>query len=117
MIFSDETLMAYVDGELDAEARAAVDAAIATDPVVAQRVARQRALRTALRSAFDGVLAEPVPQSLVDAARSAPTSVRAPNVADLPSARAARTKSYPSTSPSRVSWSQWGTIAASLSSG
>jgi len=44
MTFSDETIMAYVDGELDAPARAAVDASLATDPELARRIARHRAL-------------------------------------------------------------------------
>ncbi|WP_375568993.1 anti-sigma factor [Ahrensia marina] len=37
--FSDETLMAYADDELDAETMAAVEAAIQSDPVIADRVA------------------------------------------------------------------------------
>ncbi len=37
--FSDETLMAYADGELDAETMAAVEAAMQSDPVIADRVA------------------------------------------------------------------------------
>jgi hypothetical protein len=117
MIFSDETLMAYVDGELDAEARTAVDAAVATNREVAQRVARQQALRLSLQRTFDAVLTEPVPQHLLNAARSAPAGVSEANVSDLASARAARARSHRSASPSRVSWSQWGTIAASLLAG
>ena len=114
MILSDETLMAYVDGELDAEARTAVDAAVATDPEVAQRVAQHKALRLSLQRTYDEVLTEPVPQRLVNAARSAPAGAHEARVADLASARAARAKSHRRALPSRVSWSQWGTIAASL---
>jgi hypothetical protein len=114
MILSDETLMAYVDGELDAEARTAVDAAVAADPEVAQRLAQHKALRLSLQRTYDEVLSEPVPQRLVNAARSAPAGAHEAEVADLASARAARAKSHRRTLPSRVSWSQWGTIAASL---
>lgn len=45
MSFSDETLMAYADGELDAATRAAVEAAMRADPSIARRVARLRARR------------------------------------------------------------------------
>ena len=45
MTFSDQTLSAYVDGELDAATRAALEAAMAGDPTLAGRIARQRALR------------------------------------------------------------------------
>jgi hypothetical protein len=69
MTISDETLMAYADGELDAATRASIEAAIQEDPEIARRVARHRALREALQGAFSGVLAEPVPERLIAAAR------------------------------------------------
>jgi len=39
MTFSDEVLMAYADGELDATTRAQVQQAIGADPELARRVA------------------------------------------------------------------------------
>jgi hypothetical protein len=69
MRIAEETLMAYVDGELDAAAAARVEAALADDPELAAAVARERALRRRLRSAFDSVLQEPVPERLIAAAR------------------------------------------------
>jgi len=60
----DDTLQAYVDGELDADAAARVDAALAHDAVLARRVQQARALRTQLHAAFDPVLDEPVPARL-----------------------------------------------------
>lgn len=60
----DDTLQAYVDGQLDAEAAARIDAALATDPVLAARVQCERALRAALHGAFDPVLDEPIPARL-----------------------------------------------------
>jgi hypothetical protein len=101
---SDETLMAYVDGELEEEKRAAVAQAVATDPEVARRVAEQRLLRASLQAAFSAVLEEPVPEHLVRAARSAPAGTP---VADLASKRAARARL-------RRVLPQWGAIAASL---
>ncbi|HEY7377455.1 MAG TPA: hypothetical protein VH542_02105 [Steroidobacteraceae bacterium] len=117
MTISDEILMAYVDEELDAPARAAVEQAIAADPELARRVARQRALRETLRAAFDGVLREPVPERLVDAARNSPapsSATRQPGVSDLAQARAAQTARR--VRP-RWSWSQWSAIAASVAIG
>lgn len=60
----EDTLQAYVDGELDADAAARVDAALAHDAVLARRVQQARALRTQLHAAFDPVLDEPVPARL-----------------------------------------------------
>src|SRR5512135_2932910 len=88
MQISEETLMAYADGELDAAAAAQVEAAIRGDPELAARLARQRTLRARLRDAFDAELAEPVPQRLVDAAmRPAPAASK---VVPLDAARQGR---------------------------
>lgn len=70
MTLSDDELLAYVDGEIAEDRRATVEREIAADPVVARRVAAQRALRAKLHQAFDGVLDEPVPPRLLAAARS-----------------------------------------------
>lgn len=64
MKFSDETLMAYADGELQPAERAEVEAAMAQDPAVARAVERHRALAARVRGAYDDVLAEPVPARL-----------------------------------------------------
>ncbi|RCS30169.1 hypothetical protein DEO45_08910 [Rhodanobacter denitrificans] len=60
----DDTLQAYVDGELDAPATARVDAALAHDDVLARRVRQLQALNAQLRAAFDPVLDEPAPERL-----------------------------------------------------
>jgi hypothetical protein len=116
MTFSEETLMAYVDGELDAKARADVEAAMAADPEVAERVARHEALRLRVQAAFGAVLDEPVPEHLMSAARTAPTRGRE-NVTDLARERAARSQSQRPASRLQGSWTQWGAIAASLIAG
>ncbi|HYL00907.1 MAG TPA: hypothetical protein VEU78_06910 [Steroidobacteraceae bacterium] len=103
MTFSDETLGAYVDGELDAATRAALEAAMATDPQLAVRIARQRALRMQVREAFAPVLSEPVPERLLAAARGLPAAARPGNVL-----------AFPARPRPRWSWPQWGAIAASL---
>ncbi|HET7204903.1 MAG TPA: hypothetical protein VFI92_16200 [Steroidobacteraceae bacterium] len=65
----DETLLAYVDDELDADARAEFESAMASDAALAVRVAEQKKLRATLRAAFDPVLREPVPERLEAVAR------------------------------------------------
>ncbi|MCW5723977.1 MAG: zf-HC2 domain-containing protein [Maricaulaceae bacterium] len=61
MTVTKEMIMSYVDGELSAEERVRVEAAIAADPALAAQVARQKALRGRLSETYDGALAEPVP--------------------------------------------------------
>jgi hypothetical protein len=106
MTFSEETLMAYADNELDSQTRSAVEAAMATDPEVARRVAQHKALRGQLRLAYDKALDEPPPQRLVDAARGVPAVRREGNVIPL------RRKP-----PPRRTWPQWASVAASLVAG
>lgn len=109
MNIPDETLMAYVDDELDAVARAKVDAALAADPQLADRLARQRTLTGQLRAAFDGVLEEPLPPRLLAAARATGDIGNADRqgVAD----RWLRSGAMPTR---HGSWPQWGALAASL---
>jgi hypothetical protein len=112
MQFSDEILMAYADGEVDADTRRQIETAMASDPTIAERVAKHRALRVDLGAAFGGVLDEPVPSRLLDAANSTPVATRSATVTDLNAARAAKTGG--SKPASTWSWPQWTAIAASL---
>ncbi len=116
MSIPDDVLMAYVDGELPAEERARVEAAIQGDPEVARRVAEQKKLRTDLRTAFDGVLREPVPDRLRAAARgeTSPPSARGTSVSDFAAAAQARKDAREARSARRWSWPEWGAMAASL---
>lgn len=106
MTISDETVMAYVDGELDDTVRAAIDATIASDPELARRVARHRALRERLHQELDPVLHEPVPERLLAAVHGTAPQRREGTVVPLRWAPFAR-----------WSWPQWGAVAASLSTG
>jgi anti-sigma factor RsiW len=72
MNLSDELIIAYVDGELPADQRAAVEAAAAADPQAAARLAAHRALADHVRDAYAGIALEPAPPRLVLAASSAP---------------------------------------------
>jgi len=94
MKFPPETLMAYADGELDAETRRAVEAEMAADPQVAQEVERHRAMRAEVSGAFAGVLDEQVPDRLLHAAKKSATSTVQPR--------------------RQWSWPEWTSVAASL---
>lgn len=106
---SDETLMAYVDGELDERARGEVEAAMLSNPDMAARVARQQALRKRVHLAFERVLDERVPDRLVAAARGSAAPVRGPAPASnvIPLRR----------KPAPRRWPEWASIAASLGAG
>lgn len=82
MIVDETRLMALVDGELPADEAAAVEAAAAADPALAQRLAAHRALRAAASGVFADVIAEPVPARLLAAVRGGSA-----NVVDMATAR------------------------------
>jgi len=65
MPITDTDLHAYVDGQIDAERRALIEAHLATNPDMADTVAAYRAQRAALHEAFDSVLSEPLPATMV----------------------------------------------------
>ncbi len=98
MSVSEERLMAFADGELSGAERAEIEAALANDAALRERLAVHRRLRTRLSAAFDGVMDEPAPARLT-AALSPPS---APEVVSLAERR-------------RVRWAarEWGAIAAS----
>ncbi|MDL2357988.1 MAG: hypothetical protein QFF03_22280 [Pseudomonadota bacterium] len=105
MRFTDETLMAYADGELDEPTRSAVERAIRADPVLAAKVRRHAALRHDVFQAFAHTLDEPVPPRLMPVGHSA-------KVVQLDAVRAAR--KHVVEVPRRWSWPEWGAIAATL---
>jgi hypothetical protein len=110
MKLSPEVLMAYADGELDAAGRAEVEAAMASDRTVAAEIARLKAQRAELAGAFNGLLSEPIPPSLLATARTSPAGAT-PVVADLTQVRARKSAAR---TPRNWSWPQWISIAASL---
>lgn len=61
---TEDELHAYVDNELPADRRAAVEAWLATHPDDAARVASWRAMSDALHAKYDSVADEPVPAHL-----------------------------------------------------
>ena len=65
--FSDEILMSFADGELDAETSAAIEEAMESDDELVARVALFMETRTAAQTALKPLLDEPVPGHLVAA--------------------------------------------------
>ncbi len=70
MTISLEVLGAFVDGELDEQERARIEAAIASNAALAAEVARIRQLSTIVAHSYDGLLAVPVPAALTKAAQA-----------------------------------------------
>ena len=107
MIIDDTTLAAYLDGELDSDARVELEAVLATDPALREWLERERTLTQRLRAAFDDVLHEPPPARLIAAAKGhAAPGMRL------------RARRWPRSSASPAwSWSRWGALAASLAIG
>jgi hypothetical protein len=101
MSVDEETLMAFADGELSGDEAASVEAASAGDPALRDKLEAHRRLRAQLSAAFDGALAEPVPERLSGAAQP-----RAAEVVSLAERRA-------------MKWSarEWGAMAASIAAG
>ena len=109
--------MAYVDGELPAEDIVAFGVRLALEPALATAVARERALRARLQSAFAPELDEPVPAGLLDllAVPESAAAAAAPLAANeaLP---AGTNDASRATLPHdrRWRWPTWGAMAASL---
>ncbi|BBK35561.1 hypothetical protein STAQ_06390 [Allostella sp. ATCC 35155] len=73
--FDDETLVAFVDGELDEASARDVAAAVAADAGLAARVEAFRQSAMMVQAAFARVIDEPVPERLLLAARGTPEAV------------------------------------------
>jgi anti-sigma factor RsiW len=72
---SDETLIAYLDGELAAAERLAVAQALAEDDALRARAQRLNDSTRLIRAAYDAVLREPVPERLIAAAHAKESDV------------------------------------------
>jgi hypothetical protein len=108
--WDDTEIYAYVDGELDAEASARLEADSRNDAALATRIAKQRELKARLHAELDPVLGEPIPQRLRDALAGSGSGAA---VTPIGAARkdAGRT--------ARAAWSprEWLAVAATLVAG
>lgn len=75
---ADDDLVAYADGRLDPDRRAAIEAWLANHPKDRARVEGWQRQNAMLRTALDPVAEEPVPAELVRALRRKPTQWIAP---------------------------------------
>ncbi len=109
MRFTEETIMAYADGELDDSTRFEVELAMRQDPALAEKIRQHQVLRSNVFGAFSSTLDEAVPQRLQSAVRSG-------KVVHLDSVRQLRTPPPPPPAPDKQGWSwpQWGALAATL---
>lgn len=92
----DVMLMAYVDGEVDADTAREIEAMLAGDPALALRVQHLRDSAMMARGAFAEVLHEPVPDRLV-AALGGPARSSEPRASDYPAGAEAATNVVPLT--------------------
>jgi anti-sigma factor RsiW len=90
MRLDDETLMAYADGELSPLEAKRVERAMADDPELARRVARFSATRRALKTAYDTVVSQPVPDHLLKLLEAIPDEPIAAPPIDLNGERTRR---------------------------
>jgi hypothetical protein len=97
IMMDDERFFAWLDGELDASEREAVESAIAADPALAARAEAHLAMHARLKSAFSPILDEPVPDRVAAAARSSVVALD-------------RTR----TRPALPALAQWAAMAATL---
>lgn len=116
MTWSDDTLMAFVDNELDDRERARLTLALSVDAGLRRRVGAMKRQRRSVAAAYAPVLDEPVPDRLAGLLRTpVPAAAQgAALVVDLDEVRAARA---PRRRPRLSPWLQWGGMAAALGVG
>lgn len=105
-MIDEETIFAYIDGELGGEERTRIEALIDADPALRVMVAEHRALAGRLQGGFATLVEAPIPPALL-----AQVAARG-EVCPLAAARHAREQR-------RTVWTmpQWGALAATLVAG
>jgi anti-sigma factor RsiW len=72
---SDDRLIAYLDGEVDVSERREIEAWLDSDPAARDKLASLAKSAALVRSAFDEIMREPLPDRLIAAARGETVSV------------------------------------------
>jgi anti-sigma factor RsiW len=106
---SDDRLIAYLDGEVDVSERREIEAWLDSDPAARDKLAALAQSAALVRSAFDEVMHEPLPDRLIAAARGERVSAE-------PSAKIVPLRRGPGTgrAPAARSWWLGFPLAASL---
>lgn len=107
MTVDDATLDALVDGELAPENAARIEAEAARDPALAARLAMARALRKAIATSFDDVMAQPPPERLLAAILGGPAYEGGQVISLAERRKRARLRFAPAAA-------RWGAVAAAL---
>jgi anti-sigma factor RsiW len=106
---SDDRLIAYLDGEVDVSERREIEGWLDSDPAARDKLAALAESAALVRSAFDEVMHEPLPDRLIAAARGERVSAE-------PSAKIVPLRRGPGTgrAPAARSWWLGFSLAASL---
>lgn len=105
---SFERLSAWLDGALDPEDAAALEAELATNPALAEQLAQMQATDASLRAAFDAPMHEPVPDRFTALLGDPPTA----EVIDFAAAKARRQAAKPAAP--RRNWQAYAALAATV---
>ena len=115
MTYQDETLSAFIDGELSEKERNALEVEAAKDPALKERIARLRRANEAVKSAYADIENEPLPDSVLDLFNKTSADKAEDNVVSMISDRAGAAPRVHAGVLQRFSSAQWPTaIAASL---
>jgi len=106
--FDEQTLAAYVDGELDAATRTLVETAAHADPDLAARLKAEQDLKALLIDHYGPVAEEPIPERLLKTIRQG-----APATAEVVNLVARRASAPPARTP-RFRLPAWAGMAACL---
>lgn len=87
MLLDDETLIAFVDGELDEKQTKQVEVLFEQQPELQVRIERIMAADQKLCQGFNVLLKEPPPKHLIDAIHNSPIGASSSQVVDLPVVR------------------------------
>jgi hypothetical protein len=112
-MIDDATLMAYVDGELDAGRSREVEEALARSPELATRLATHRAVRKRVAGAWSSTLVEPVPGHLMAIVAGAKADAT-PEVVDLAAVRRQRRQAATRPAPASAGLLAAACLAAGL---
>jgi hypothetical protein len=114
MTISDDILIRYADGEASTDDRLLVEAALAVDPAVAERLAAHQRLADRLKAAFAPASEAPVPQTLLDILNKTDPQSSSPESATPGSTVVSLNQFRAKKVPAGSQWMAWTAMAATL---